>query len=204
MDKVTVISGAAAPLVRSNIDTDTIIRIERLTQLSRDQLGRYAFESLRYVEDGSENPDFVLNQDAYRHAPIVLTAENFGCGSSREGAVWALMGTGVRCVIAQSFGEIFYNNCFQNGLLPVRLAEEVISRLVELSRLGHQVTVKLATQEVLAGEEIYTFEIEPMRRDALLNGIDDVSRTLQYRERIRQWQARDRLERPWIWIVTSS
>ena len=204
MDKVTVISGAAAPLVRSNIDTDTIIRIERLTQLSREQLGRYAFESLRYKEDGSENDDFVLNQEAYRSAPILLGAENFGCGSSREGAVWALMGAGVRCVIAQSFGEIFYNNCFQNRLLPVRLGKTIIERLAELSRLGLKVTVKLANQEVLAGEERYAFDIEPMRRDALLNGLDEISKTLQYRERISQWQAENKLARPWIWTVTRS
>jgi 3-isopropylmalate/(R)-2-methylmalate dehydratase small subunit len=200
MDKVSVITGVAAPLLRTNIDTDTIIRIERLTQEPRDQLGRFALETLRLRHDGSENPDCVLNQPPFRDARILLAGENFGCGSSREGAVWALMAMGVRCVISPGFGEIFYNNCFPNGMLPVRLSAEAIATLAE-GAASRDVTVDLPAQTVSAGEARFRFDIEPMRRDALLEGLDDISRTLVLRPRIEAWQRDDRLLRPWMWSV---
>jgi 3-isopropylmalate/(R)-2-methylmalate dehydratase small subunit len=201
VDKVTIVTGAAAPLIRPNIDTDTIIRIERLTQLTRQELGHYAFESLRYSAGGSENAEFVLNQTAFRDAPILLAGPNFGCGSSREGAVWALLGAGIRCVIASSFGEIFYNNCFQNGMLPVRLIEAQIAVLAQRSLAGHSVIVDLVAREVRCDDESYAFSIEPMRREALLHGQDAISVTLQYRREIRNWQMADAVARPWIWAV---
>jgi 3-isopropylmalate/(R)-2-methylmalate dehydratase small subunit len=200
MDKVSVITGVAAPLLRANVDTDTIIRIERLTGESRDQLGRFALEALRLRHDGSEDPDCVLNQPPFRHAPILLAGENFGCGSSREGAVWALMAMGVRCVIAPSFGEIFYNNCFQNGMLPVRLSAEAIATLAH-DAASRDVTVDLRAQTVSAGNTRLPFDIAPMRREALLEGLDDISRTLVLRSRIDAWQRNDRLARPWMWSV---
>jgi len=199
MDKVTVITGAAAPLMKSNIDTDTIIRIDRLTQQARSELGRFVFEALRYRQDGSEDSSCVLNQPAFRNAPILLAAENFGCGSSREGAVWALLASGLRCIIAESFGDIFYNNCFQNGLLPIRLSENDIRLLADESESGHVVTVDLTMQTVLSGTIERVFEIEPSRREALLEGLDEISQTLKQAAQIAQWQAQDRLNRPWIW-----
>src|SRR5919205_1213678 len=126
MQPFTKVGGPAAPLLRANVDTDLIIRIERLVGTRREELGPFAFEALRRRADGSEDPDFVLNRPEYRGAPILLAGPNFGCGSSREGAVWALMGAGIRCVIAPSFGDIFFSNCFQNGLLPVVLPEETV------------------------------------------------------------------------------
>lgn len=141
----------------------------------------------------------MLNQPAFRNAPILLAAENFGCGSSREGAVWALLASGLRCVIAESFGDIFYNNCFQNGLLPIRLADVDIRLLAGLSESGHVVTVDLTVQTVRSGTVALIFEIEPNRREAMLEGLDEISRTLRQAEEITQWQARDRRNRPWIW-----
>jgi 3-isopropylmalate/(R)-2-methylmalate dehydratase small subunit len=200
MDKVSVITGVAAPLLRANVDTDTIIRIERLTHESREQLGRFALEALRLRHDGSEDPDCVLNQPPFRLARILLAGANFGCGSSREGAVWALMAMGMRCVIAPSFGEIFYNNCFQNGMLPLRLSAEAIATLAH-GAASRELTVNLRTQTVSAGQARFHFDIEPMRRDALLEGIDDISRTLALRARIEAWQRDDRIARPWMWSV---
>jgi 3-isopropylmalate/(R)-2-methylmalate dehydratase small subunit len=199
MDKVTIITGVAVPLMKSNIDTDTIIRIDRLTQQTRSELGRFALEALRYRQDGSEDSSCVLNRPAFRNAPILLAGENFGCGSSREGAVWALLASGLRCVIAESFGDIFYNNCFQNGLLPIRLAESHIRLLAGQSESGHVVTVDLTMQTVRSGTVERVFEIEPNRREAMLEGLDEISQTLKQAEEIAQWQARDRRNRPWIW-----
>ncbi|MGV7240574.1 3-isopropylmalate dehydratase small subunit [Caballeronia sp. M23-90] len=193
MDKFTMLSGVAAPLLRSNIDTDTVIRIERLTQNARQDLGPYAFEALRFRPDGSEDPACVLNQAPFRGAPIVLAGENFGCGSSREGAVWALIAAGIRCVIAESFGDIFYNNCFQNGLLPVRLPAN------EIAMLGQAVEVDLEKQMVSSGSHAFPFDIEPIRREALLEGLDEISRTMKSAAVITQWEENDRVQRPWIW-----
>jgi 3-isopropylmalate/(R)-2-methylmalate dehydratase small subunit len=199
MDKVSVVSGAAAPLLRPNVDTDMIIRIERLTQQPRGALGAFALEALRLRADGSEDPDFVLNQPRWRGAPILLTGANFGCGSSREGAVWALQAAGIRCVIAESFGEIFYGNCFQNGLLPVQLDATRLSRLAELSQSGAQVTVSLPDQTIVAGGERWPFDIDADRREALLEGLDEIEQTLRRGPEISAWQAADRESRPWIW-----
>ncbi|WP_208511213.1 3-isopropylmalate dehydratase small subunit, partial [Variovorax paradoxus] len=128
MQPFTLLRGAAAPLSIDNVDTDLIVRIERLTSLARGELGPWAFEALRFRADGSEDPDFVLNQPRWREAPILVAGRNFGCGSSREGAVWALLARGIRCVIAESFGDIFHANCFQNGVLPIRLAPSELAR----------------------------------------------------------------------------
>lgn len=200
MQPFTVITGSAAPLLRANIDTDVIIRIERLTSLARDQLGRYAFEALRYRVDGSENPDFVLNRPPFRAAPILIAGANFGCGSSREGAVWALMAAGIRCVIAESFGDIFYNNCFQNGLLPVILPAARLGDLATQAGHGAPVTVDLACCAITApGGPQIAFEIDASRRQALIEGLDDISRTKLQQADIVAWQTSDRIERSWIW-----
>lgn len=199
MQAFTTLSGIAAPLARTNIDTDVIIRIERLTRIDRRGLGAYAFESLRYRADGSENPDFVLNQPLWRDAPIVVAGTNFGYGSSREGAVWALMGAGIRCVIAESFGDIFYDNCFQNGLLPVQLPEAAVARLMALARAGAVFTVDLEQQCLRVDGEQLGFNIDPWRRECLCKGLDGITFTLRSQDTIRAWQQHDRVRRPWAW-----
>jgi 3-isopropylmalate/(R)-2-methylmalate dehydratase small subunit len=201
MQAFTTVSGTAAPLMRDNIDTDVIIRVEKLTGLHRDAMGPWAFETLRYNPDGTENPNFVLNQEPFRGAPILIAGANFGCGSSREGAVWALMGAGVRCVIAPSFGDIFLNNCFQNGMLPVRLSHADVVRLADACAGGNaRVTVDLRRQKVVFphGEEV-GFEIEPIRRTAMLEGLDEIGLTLKHTDAIAAFQSADRTTRPWVW-----
>jgi 3-isopropylmalate/(R)-2-methylmalate dehydratase small subunit len=200
MQPFTEVTGPAAPLMRANIDTDVIIRIERLTSVPKEQLGRYAFEALRYGADGREDPGFVLNQGGFRASPILIAGANFGCGSSREGAVWALMASGLRCVIAESFGDIFYNNCFQNGLLPVALPSAEVSRLVDRAAEGEPLTVDLVNCAITTSKgETIPFEIDAARRETLLEGLDDISRTLRQRAEIARWQSTDRAARPWVW-----
>jgi 3-isopropylmalate/(R)-2-methylmalate dehydratase small subunit len=204
MEKFVTRTAVAAPLLRDNIDTDVIIRIERLLGVSRpSNLGPWCFEALRYNPDGSENPDFVLNQPNYRNAEIILAGHNFGCGSSREGAVWALKGRGVRCVIAPSFGEIFFGNCFQNGVLPVILDEAAIRQIadeVAIDPAVNLVTVDLTRCQVITPSGLkFDFSIPPMRRDALLRGLDEIGMTLARESEITSFQAADHTSRPWIY-----
>ncbi len=196
MTPFTHVTGIAAPLLRDNIDTDVIIRVERLAGTTRDSMGAFAFEAWRYRQDGTEDPDFVLNQPLYRGAPILLAGANFGCGSSREGAVWALMGLGIRCVVAESFGDIFAGNCFQNGLLPIALPG-----VRDLASNG-VLTVDLATQTITTGTRSVPFAIEPMRRASLLAGLDDIGLTQTQAGAIAAYQAADRVARPWLWLLT--
>jgi len=200
MQPFTIVTGAAPYLSRANIDTDVIIRIERLTTLARDELGPYAMEALRYREDGSDDPDFILNQPAFRGAPILLAGDNFGCGSSREGAVWALQGIGIRCVIAPSFGDIFFSNCFQNGVLPIRLPAAEVKAFAAACADGAAMTVDLAKRKLTAPDRIESsFVVDPLRREGLLHGLDDIGLTLKDDALIREWQQADRLRRPWAW-----
>lgn len=200
MQPFTVVTGAAPYLPRTNLDTDVIIRIEWLAELARDELGRYAMEALRYLPDGSEDASFILNQPAFRGAPFLLAGENFGCGSSREGAVWALQGIGVRCVIAPSFGDIFFSNCFQNGVLPIRLPAATVESLAGACSNGAPLRVDLmqCTLTTPTGAVI-SFSIDPMRREGLLNGLDDIGLTLKDDALICAWQQEDRRRRPWAW-----
>jgi len=187
----TSVTGPAAPLLRRDIDTDIIIRIERLTQLPREALGPYAMEALR-------GPDFVLDQPAFRGAPILLAGANFGCGSSREGAVWALQGTGLRCVVAPSFGDIFFSNCFQNGMLPIVLPEEAVGELARQGADGAPVTVDLRACTVTAPDgTMFRFTLDPMRREMLLEGTDELGLTLRRAGEIAAWQRVDAQSRPW-------
>ena len=204
MQPFRVLTATAAPLLRDNIDTDVIIRIEKLVGMTdHSELGRWCFGALRYLPDGSDNPEFVLNQAPYRGSKILLAGANFGCGSSREGAVWAMMQMGLKAVLALSFGEIFYNNCFQNGALPVELVrssiEEIASEL-EPDAGRAVVTVDLERQRVVSprGKE-YTFEVPGLRREALLEGLDDIELTLKREAMIAAHQKRDRKLRPWIY-----
>lgn len=206
MQAFTTLTGTAAPLMRDNIDTDVIIRIERLTGTTKASMGAVAFEAWRFRPDGSENPDFVLNRPEFRGAPILVTGANFGCGSSREGAVWALMGMGLRCVIADSFGDIFFNNCFQNGLLPICLTTDAVRRLADQCTGGSaQVTVDLERQAVVFPDGgRMMFAIEPMRRTAMLEGLDEIGLTLKHAGAIAGYQAADRAARPWVWQVSDA
>jgi 3-isopropylmalate dehydrogenase len=203
MQPFTTHAGTAAPLPRTNVDTDTVIRINRLIEHGRGELGPYCFEPLRYHDDGSENPEFAPNQARYRGASILVAGDNFGCGSSREAAVWSLMDFGLRCVIAPSFGDIFTANSFQNGLLPIRLpADTVESILSELATdgLAPRISVDLGAREVVtpSGRRI-GFEIDEERRDALLQGMDEIGLTLKDALMIDSFQSRDRAARPWVY-----
>ena len=204
MEPFTQLTGIAAPLMLANIDTDVIIRIERLTAGDRSTLGHYAFEPLRYRPDGSKAPDFVLNQPAFSGAQILVAGANFGCGSSREGAVWALLGVGIRCVIADSFGDIFFANCFQNGLLPIRLRAVAVAKLARHAELGTPFAIDLTAQTVSVAGEVHAFDIDPRRRQSLLEGLDDVGLSLKQMDVVRAWQTRDQTQRPWVWSIGST
>jgi 3-isopropylmalate/(R)-2-methylmalate dehydratase small subunit len=205
MEKFTVLEGIAAPLYVPNVDTDVIIRIERLSKLAPDALGPWAFEPLRYRPDGSDNPDFVLNRPAFRGAAILVAGPNFGCGSSREMAVWAMKGAGISAVIAPSFGDIFFSNCFQNGVLPVRLplsAVAAIAHRLERDPAQARMAVDLLTLEVrTAWGERHAFQVDAHRRRALLDGLDDIGLTLAREAQIAAFQATDRVRRPWIYAA---
>jgi 3-isopropylmalate/(R)-2-methylmalate dehydratase small subunit len=201
MQPFTFVTGQAVPLMQANIDTDVIIRIERLIDPSPANLRAYALEALRFLPDGSENPDCLLNQPRFKSTPILLAGANFGCGSSREGAVWALMALGIRGIIAASFGDIFSSNCFQNGILPVVLPESMVQALAEQALAhDHPMTIDLVRQLVISPEgEESAFVIDPLRREALLAGLDAIGQTLTYASDIAAWQAADRVARPWVW-----
>jgi 3-isopropylmalate/(R)-2-methylmalate dehydratase small subunit len=202
MEKFAQLSAVAAPMLRENIDTDIVIPISRMVGNSiRGKLGQWCFSALRYHPDGSENPEFILNRAPYRHAQILITGVNFGCGSSREAAVWALKEMGVRCLIGSSFGDIFFNNCFQNGVLPVvldRATVESLAREVEASQ--GRVTVDLGELHVTAPSgKRYAFTVPPQRRQALLEGLDDIAVTLRRAPEIAAFQDEDRRRRPWVY-----
>ncbi|WP_419896154.1 3-isopropylmalate dehydratase small subunit [Roseomonas sp. USHLN139] len=202
MDAFTTLTGIAAPLPMANVDTDKIIPARFLKTIARTGLGKSLFANLRYNEDGSENPDFVLNQPPYRQAEVLIAHENFGCGSSREHAPWALLDFGIRCVIAPDFADIFHNNSFKNGILPVKLPRDVCDQLMEDAKLGAnaRITIDLERQVVVRpnGEEI-PFEIDPLRRHLLLNGLDDIGQTMQQAPAIDSFEARQRAAQPWLY-----
>jgi 3-isopropylmalate/(R)-2-methylmalate dehydratase small subunit len=206
MKRFTRLTSIAAPLMRANIDTDIVIRIERMVGNSiRGSLGKWCFAALRYLPDGSENPDFILNRAPYRDAEILVTGPNFGCGSSREPAVWALQEMGIKAIVGSGFGDIFYNNCFQNGVLPVVLDPEIVQAIageVEETQGTGRLTVDLDACEVTTPSgRRHAFVVEPRRRSALLDGLDEIGATLRRDGEIRAFQERDRNRRPWIWTT---
>jgi len=204
MQPFRVVTGPAAPLLIANVDTDTIIRVEVISR-SPEELAPYAFEVLRYLPDGTENSDFVLNQQKYRSAPILLAGPNFGCGSSRERAVWALVGMGIRCIVAPSFGDIFLSNCYQNGLLPVLLPEANIKELALQANAGASFKVDLVTKTLgTSFGAAFDFEVDEMRRQSLLQGLDEIEMTLKDMATIEAWQTKDRGTRPWVWQPPSA
>ena len=188
MEPFLNLTGVVAPIDRVNVDTDQIIPAVYLKRIERTGYGEFLFTPWRYTEDGSPNPDFVLNQPAYSSASIIVSGRNFGSGSSREHAPWALHDYGIRCVIAPSFADIFYNNCFQNGLLPIVMPEETVREILEHSKdqPGYQLNVDLELQRIWDSNEELTvsFDIDPFRRNALINGLDDIGLTLEYEDKI--------------------
>jgi 3-isopropylmalate/(R)-2-methylmalate dehydratase small subunit len=192
MDKFTLLTAIAAPLNLANVDTDKIIPARFLKTIKRTGLGKSLFADMRYHQDGSEKPDFVLNQEKYRKAEILVAGDNFGCGSSREHAPWALLDFGIRCVIAPNFADIFFNNCFKNGILPIALPEEVCAQLMDDAALGTnaRLTVNLEEQVVIRpdGSKI-PFSVDPFRKHCLLNGLDDISLTLEHAAAIGTYEA---------------
>ena len=201
MDKFTTLTGVAAPLPIVNVDTDMIIPKDYLKTIKRTGLAAGLFAEMRLNEDGSENPDFVLNKPAYRDAQILVAGENFGCGSSREHAPWALLDFGIRCVIAPSFADIFYNNCFKNGILPIVLPQEEVDKLMDDAERGSnaKITVDLENQ-VISGPDggSIAFEVDPFRKHCLLNGLDDIGLTLVKAEKIDSFEAGMEARTPWL------
>jgi 3-isopropylmalate/(R)-2-methylmalate dehydratase small subunit len=205
----TRMTAIAAPIMRSNIDTDVIIRIERIVGNSvRGTLGKWGFGSLRYRPDGKENPEFILNREPYRQAEILITGPNFGCGSSREAAVWSLQEMGIRAIIGSGFGDIFFANCFQNGILPIVVDKEIVDGLaaeVESTQGAGRIGVDLQEQTITSPSGVrHGFEIDPRRRAGLLEGLDEIALTLRREQEIQAFQASDRAERPWIHFARKS
>jgi 3-isopropylmalate/(R)-2-methylmalate dehydratase small subunit len=206
MEKFTRLTGVAAPLPMANVDTDKIIPARFLKTIKRTGLGVHLFDTLRYDANGAERPDFVLNREPYLHAQILIAHENFGCGSSREHAPWALLDFGIRCVIAPDFADSFNNNCYKNGILPIRLPREVCDVLIEDARLGGnaRITIDLEREVVVRpnGEEI-PFKTDSFRRHLLLNGLDDIGQTLQHTPAIDRYEAKQRAEASWLPAITA-
>ena len=200
MQPFTKLTGVAAPLKVVNVDTDMIIPKQYLKTIKRTGLGSALFSEMRYKDDGSENPDFILNKPAYRKAQILVAGDNFGCGSSREHAPWALLDFGIRCVISTSFADIFYNNTFKNGILPIKVTQEQLDKLFDDADRGSNatLTIDLEAQEIRGPDGgVITFDIDPHRKHCLLNGLDDIGQTLQNVQRIDTYEKTAAAARPW-------
>jgi 3-isopropylmalate/(R)-2-methylmalate dehydratase small subunit len=201
MDKFTTLEGVAAPLRIVNVDTDMIIPKQYLKTLKRTGLAKGLFSEMRYKDDGSENPDFVLNKPAYRNAKVLVADNNFGCGSSREHAPWALMDFGIRCVISTQFGDIFYNNCFKNGVLPIKVSPQDLDKLFDDAERGANATlsIDLAKQEIRGPDGgVVKFEIDPHRKHCMLNGLDDIGLTKLKAGKIESFEEKSKAARPWV------
>jgi 3-isopropylmalate/(R)-2-methylmalate dehydratase small subunit len=201
MDKFDKLTAVAAPLPMINVDTDAIIPKQFLKTIKRTGLGQHLFSELRYDDAGKENPDFVLNKPAYRKAQILVAGDNFGCGSSREHAPWALLDFGIRCVISTGFADIFYNNCFQNGILPIKVTAEQLEKLMDDAARGANATlsVDLEAQEIRGPDGgVIRFEMDAYRKHCLLNGLDNIGLTLAKTAKIDSYEARAKGERPWL------
>ena len=200
MDKFTTLEGVAAPLKIINVDTDMIIPKQYLKTIKRTGLGKGLFAEARYNEDGSENPDFVLNKPAYRDAKILVAGDNFGCGSSREHAPWALLDFGIRCVISTSFADIFYNNCFKNGILPINVSQEDLDKLMDDASRGSNaiLTVDLENLEITGPDGgLIKFDLDEFKRHCLLNGLDDIGLTMEKSKAIDDFEKKNAASHPW-------
>jgi 3-isopropylmalate/(R)-2-methylmalate dehydratase small subunit len=201
MEKFTTLTGVPAPLAMINVDTDMIIPKQFLKTIKRTGLGKHLFHEMRFDENGNENPDFVLNKPAYRNARILIAGDNFGCGSSREHAPWALLDFGIRCIIAPSFADIFYNNCFKNGILPIQLPQEDIDKLMDDAQRGANATLTVdLEQQTISGPDggEIAFDIDPFRKKCLLEGLDDIGLTMERADRIAAYEERAQAARPWL------
>lgn len=201
MEKFISLRGIAAPLRMINVDTDIIIPKQFLKTIKRAGLGIHAFNDIRYNEDGTEKTDFVLNQAPYRNASILITGENFGCGSSREHAPWAILDFGIRCVIAESFADIFYNNSFKNGILPIRLPKDLVETLMKEAEENPDAPfeIDLEKQLIIRGNKMsFPFDVEPFRKHCLLNGLDDIGLTEVKDTQISEYETQRSMERPWL------
>lgn len=200
MEKFTVLESKAAPMPLVNIDTDMIIPKQFLKTIKRTGLGKNLFHEMRYDLQGKEIPDFILNQDAYRSSKVIVAGNNFGCGSSREHAPWALFDFGIKCIIAPSFADIFYNNCFKNGILPIKLPQEQVEELTQLaSDPDNHFNIDLPKQEIRAGNKNYKFEIDPFRKHCLIEGLDDIGLTLQKESKIILFEDKNKKKLPWLY-----
>ncbi|MBT6096336.1 MAG: 3-isopropylmalate dehydratase small subunit [Rhodospirillaceae bacterium] len=204
MEKFTTLTGVAAPMNKINVDTDMIIPKQFLKTIKRAGLGKNLFDEMRFDRDGNEVEDFVLNQPAYREAKILVAGDNFGCGSSREHAPWALLDFGIRCVISTSFADIFYNNCFKNGILPIKVSKEQLDQLMDDAERGANatLTVDLATQTIQGpdGGEI-AFEMDDFKKHCLLNGLDDVGLTMENKGKIEEFENQTKGSQPWLFAA---
>jgi len=201
MEKFTTLTGIAAPMPLINIDTDMIIPKLFLKTIKRSGLGVHLFDEMRYNQDGTEKPDFVLNKEPYRNAKIIIAGDNFGCGSSREHAPWAIADFGIRCVISTSFADIFHNNCFKNGILPIKLPKEDIDKLMDDASRGANatITIDLENQEIKGPDGgTIKFDVDPFRKHCLIEGLDDVGLTLQREEQIKKFEEERAVSMPWL------
>lgn len=200
MEKFTKLTGVAAPLPIINIDTDMIIPKDYLKTIKRTGLGKGLFAEMRFNEDGSENPDFVLNKPAYRNAQILVAGDNFGCGSSREHAPWALLDFGIRCVISTSFADIFYNNCFKNGILPIKVSQDDLDKLMDDASRGANATLTVDLESMtISGPDggSITFELDEFKRHCMLNGLDDIGLTMEKSDNISVFEKKNSETHPW-------
>jgi len=198
MKKFNILKGIPANLPMINVDTDMIIPKQFLKTINRSGLGKSLFFEIRYDERGKKNQEFVLNKEPYNNSSILLTGKNFGCGSSREHAPWALLDFGIRCVIGASFADIFYNNCFKNGMLPIILGEKQIEELIQYSERKENIEINLTEQEIIFGNKRIKFEIDPFKRKCLLDGLDDIATSLEKSEKISLYESELKKNKPWI------
>ena len=198
MEKFNILKGIPAHLPMINIDTDMIIPKQFLKTIKRTGLGKSLFFEMRYNDNGQKIDKFILNQKPYNDSPILLAGKNFGCGSSREHAPWALLDFGIKCIISSSFAEIFHNNCFKNGMLPITLSEKEIDELVQYSQRKENIEIKLEEQKILFGNKIINFNIDPFKKKCLLNGLDDIDLSLEEVEKISSYEAQSKKYKPWI------
>ena len=199
MEKFITLKGIAAPLPMINVDTDMIIPKQFLKTIKRSGLGKNLFHELRFDMQGNIKNDFVLNWDPYKKATILIAGDNFGCGSSREHAPWSLLDFGFKCIVAPSFADIFYNNCFKNGILPIRLDQEKVNILMTEAKNKNQLTINLDEQKIiLADENVIDFDVDPFRKKCLIEGLDDIGLTLQKKDKISKYEESIKSSQPWI------
>jgi 3-isopropylmalate/(R)-2-methylmalate dehydratase small subunit len=199
MQKFNTLNAIAAPLPIENIDTDMIIPKQFLKTIKRTGLKEGLFYEMRFDVNGKRNDDFILHKEPYTHAEILVARDNFGCGSSREHAPWALLDFGIRCVIAPSFADIFYNNCFKNGILPVTLPAYEVEKLLQVAESGQKITVDLASQTVKAGNHAFKFDVDPFRKHCLINGLDDIGLTMEKLASIDSFEQKQKTAEPWLY-----